>query len=123
MFVQTLSPSACPTPQTVPGSASLWGTAPVALLLQFSIVWEWSRVCTGEGLPHCWESRVQSVTLAEAQGSRLASSIPEPRAALPAPSQCHIAVGAAQALLAALCRWGSAINTIDVIAPSSRQAT
>lgn len=61
--------------------------------------------------------------LAEVEGSRLASSIPEPRAAIPAPSQCHIAVGAAQPLLAALCRWGSTVNAIDVIAPNSRPAT
>lgn len=38
MFMQTLSPSACSTPQTVPALLPLWGTAPVALLLQFSMV-------------------------------------------------------------------------------------
>lgn len=69
-------------------------------------------------------SELHLATLVEAGGSGMAPSIPDPTASLPAPSQCHIALGAAQLLfVAAFCSWDSTTNTIYAIAAGFRQGT
>lgn len=101
----------------------------VLLLLALAVfhsVLNWPRACirSAWGLTCCCEGEVQSVTLVEAGDSGLAASIPEPTAALPAPSQCRVAFGAAQVpLIAALCSWDSTTNNIHAVTAGSRQGS